>query len=387
MSTNCSGCGNKIESLRYMKCSVCSELYDLECLKITDTNFKQFDRAFKSKWLCPACTCTRPKRDNSSTPVRSQSSSQSNNNILCDNFSPNDYVNKTRGSRMKSASSYTAHEPENTFESSLLHEITQLKTELTGLKKQNSDMENKLTSVSDSLQQILNEYMLRLKEKDNEISSLKNTIIQLQGRLNKQDLYKNVESDIGMIHNRERQATKPVKTITKPKKNGTSLDVSSCVATNSNSARISCPDKSVIEETNAQDSTNNMATSTETSEWKQVTHKRMRHRTSNILRGTAVPGSTTLEAASRSIYLHLYYVKLGTSENEVLSHLKCICPSDAYIVEALKARGNYASFKLEVPAKFSQHIMSTENWAEGICVKLWKQNFRSKKSQEGKKSN
>ncbi|XP_063390040.1 uncharacterized protein LOC134675641 [Cydia fagiglandana] len=96
-----------------------------------------------------------------------------------------------------------------------------------------------------------------------------------------------------------------------------------------------------------------------------------------VCRGTAPPGTTVLSAAERLQQLHLCYVQEGTTAEQVREHLNTICESDLCTVESLKPRGNYSSFKLGVPSKFSELVLSANNWAQGICVKYWRQNFRS----------
>jgi hypothetical protein len=75
--------------------------------------------------------------------------------------------------------------------------------------------------------------------------------------------------------------------------------------------------------------------------------------------------------------MHLYYVKMGTTADQVRSHLSVICREDVCLVETLKAKGNYASFKLNVPLKYNDQVLEPANWAEDNCIKPWKQNFRT----------
>lgn len=112
--------------------------------------------------------------------------------------------------------------------------------------------------------------------------------------------------------------------------------------------------------------------------WEEVKRKRSRFSLPGVLRGTAAPGSTLLHAAERRRYLHLYYVREGTTDEQVRQHLTSICGSGECTVEKLKSRGLYSSFKLGVPLKHADNIMSSDNWAEDICVKPWRQNFRAK---------
>lgn len=118
--------------------------------------------------------------------------------------------------------------------------------------------------------------------------------------------------------------------------------------------------------------------------WIEVIRKRPRNLRSEVIRGTASPGTTQLEASEQSRYLHLYFVKTGTAAAQVLAHLEHICGKGSCTVDTLKARGNYASFKLCVPSKMSEIVMSPNNWAENICIKPWRQNFRAKHDQAKK---
>lgn len=56
-----------------MECTSCQGLYDLICINLTKEAFDNLSESNKSTWLCPKCTSSLPKRDNSSTPARSLS--------------------------------------------------------------------------------------------------------------------------------------------------------------------------------------------------------------------------------------------------------------------------------------------------------------------------
>lgn len=115
------------------------------------------------------------------------------------------------------------------------------------------------------------------------------------------------------------------------------------------------------------------------SEWIEVKRRRNRRAIENVIRGTAPPASTSLLPAERKSYLHLYYVKVGTTVEQVITHLKNICAEDVCSVEVLKSRGDYASFKLSVPTKHCSKYLSPENWAVDVHIKPWHSGFRNKK--------
>ncbi|KAJ2940332.1 hypothetical protein O0L34_g6 [Tuta absoluta] len=96
-----------------------------------------------------------------------------------------------------------------------------------------------------------------------------------------------------------------------------------------------------------------------------------------MLRGTAAPGPNSLRAAERKHDLHLYNVLIGTTVDEVRAYLNTICKADVCTVMALKARGEYASFKISVPTMLTEHVLDAKNWPEDICIRQWRQNFRS----------
>lgn len=117
-------------------------------------------------------------------------------------------------------------------------------------------------------------------------------------------------------------------------------------------------------------------------EWVTVRSKRVRRSLNNVARGTAAPGTTELEAAERKCNLHLYYLKSGTTVEQVIRHLLNICPDDSCFVEQLKSRGDYASFKLTVPFKHMNIYMSPEHWAENVHIKPWRNGFRKEKTSQ-----
>lgn len=61
-------------------------------------------------------------------------------------------------------------------------------------------------------------------------------------------------------------------------------------------------------------------------------------------------------------------MKTGTTVGEILLRLSTVCnSSDVFSVECLKARGNYASFKLTW--SLVEKVMVPEMWYQGVCIK------------------
>ncbi|XP_052747903.1 uncharacterized protein LOC128200024 [Galleria mellonella] len=115
-------------------------------------------------------------------------------------------------------------------------------------------------------------------------------------------------------------------------------------------------------------------------EWIEIKRPRTRRSLVNVTRGTAIPtdNNITLSAAQRKSYLHLYYVKIGTTVEQVNEYLRTICPGDNCSAEALKSRGDYASFKLSVPTKHLDKYLASENWIEDVYIRPWRSGFRKK---------
>lgn len=110
-------------------------------------------------------------------------------------------------------------------------------------------------------------------------------------------------------------------------------------------------------------------------QWTEIQRKRTRAPI-NVVKGTAAPGKTILEASERIKYYHLYYVKQGTTDQMICDHLRSIFSKKVGSVETLQSKGPYASFKIGVPSKLSDQLLAVDNWAEDICIKPWRNNFR-----------
>lgn len=68
----CAGCQAGIKGRQYLKCSICSQYYDLECANVTEQRFRNtFTAEHRQVWKCPLCKNKEPKHDNTNTPIRS----------------------------------------------------------------------------------------------------------------------------------------------------------------------------------------------------------------------------------------------------------------------------------------------------------------------------
>lgn len=68
----CAGCQTGIKGRQYLRCSICSQYYDLECANVSEQRFRNTLTAeHRVAWKCPLCKNKEPKHDNSNTPIRS----------------------------------------------------------------------------------------------------------------------------------------------------------------------------------------------------------------------------------------------------------------------------------------------------------------------------
>ncbi|CAK1546286.1 unnamed protein product [Leptosia nina] len=86
--------------------------------------------------------------------------------------------------------------------------------------------------------------------------------------------------------------------------------------------------------------------------------------------GAASPSVTTLKAVQPRRFLHLW--NMESSVEEVRGYLQQLCPGSVCVVEELKARGNYKSYKIEVPAICFDTCLSAEVWPINAKIKIWK---------------
>lgn len=124
---NCAGCVNVIKGKDFLRCSVCSEPFDLFCAFISPDDFKSMTKDVKNAWICQTCKSKLPKKDNTNTPLRPGKTCEgSTSKDGADaNYGKNDYDNITIQDQVISA-----------IKSELPRMLSDVvKTELTDIKK------------------------------------------------------------------------------------------------------------------------------------------------------------------------------------------------------------------------------------------------------------
>lgn len=66
---SCAGCFKKITNGNHMSCSLCKDLYDLDCANLNLQQGVVMSKDKKDKWTCPSCNNKKKKSDNTNTPI------------------------------------------------------------------------------------------------------------------------------------------------------------------------------------------------------------------------------------------------------------------------------------------------------------------------------
>lgn len=368
----CAGCHTAIiNGDPFLSCVKCKLTYELLCANYTEDAYDALSPENKLSWICVECRSKIPKGDNSNTPVRQYYMQDMSITRDCHDISnySSDNVTVRAGKRYGQSNDKDdmnsplqapqlstvreLKEAQDEFEERLAIKISKLFFEhFHSLKTDLLERVNCLSNRLDELQRTINGYATASNVTEKGIPS-KNTTMAAKPNV----------SDIG------RQTSLPAR-----RKNRKQQQQN--VSTHTSTSKPTAKSDYASAVTSADPVSNN-----DKGEWTEVKRRKpslsARVSLPGVLRGTAAPGTTLLSAAKKRTYLHLYYVKVGTTVEQVNAHLKAICEGDVCIVEALKARGNYASFKLAVPPELTDRILNPENWAVDICVKPWRQFFRS----------
>lgn len=383
--TTCAGCLNTIEAQHYLRCSACTDTYDLLCANISENRFiSAMTTDQKSTWKCQRCVCNEPKGNNTDTPVRGMVAGCKDDSIdvsACLDRSELDPFDNITVRRHTAAG--------------------------TGSIKVPRDLEDRIRKIiKEELQSALNERLTSLISKniEKQIATIFYKVDQLNTRLGA------LETKLEMAASSAITGAQPnsipscsnmakvakEKTKTAPSKSRLSKQMSSAPKSSELVPPEPVPVPSVSETSNLDvtyaskltekvfRAINETVISEHDGEgWTEVKRPR---KPLGVKRGTALPGATKLEASERSHHIHVYYLKIGTTDENVRSHLEVVCGEDACRVETLKARGNYASFKLIVPSRYAEKVMDPSNWAKDIAVKPWRQFFRTQSAKNRENS-
>lgn len=374
----CAGCRGLIEDNAFMRCTKCKNFFDILCANFTKEEYVALSLEFKKRWICVECRSKMPKGDNSTTPVRqahvhdiSIAASDCPDESIC---SVDNVTTRTTGPQRYPRAPNLNDTLDSVFDTVRISIVQEL-------KDMHIEFETRLMT---KVGQVLDSNFKVLKtEMFSKMDQISQKMVALENRLNS-------VTGLSIISgNGEHQKTgtstlpAPPHTSAKPKTRVKPNEAPQYVLAGAYEAPTQ-QRPTHLEKRDTLVPENDVGAGKE-NEWTEVKRKRQRLSATSVLRGTAAPGTTCLEAAERWKYLHLYYVKKGTTDAQVADHLKVVCDEDTCTVEALKSRGNYSSFKVGAPSRLVETVLDSRNWAADICIKPWRQNFRRSRDADGAK--
>lgn len=369
-TVTCSGCTNDVDPILHLLCGLCDGAYCLDCANVSEQRYlSTMDMEHRSKWKCPACCCNQPKRDNSNTPVGIHAS-------LCHDaenvtLRRNPLLNR-QGVPKCNMNDTILDDSVNTF---ALREI--IRDELGAAL---------CDSLADKLSQVI---VGRIETIISGTLANLTTIIStiVEDKLKVLDKARVVASETTTSKTTaQKQAVPVTKNITAKKGAPKVPSLMHKKAEDKNTQQLPQTVSERVSGANGSPAVEKLsplvvAQDAKDNPWIEVKRKRIR-----VTCGSATPGMSQLEASERVRHLHLYFVKAGTAVEQIRLHLNTVCNSNEVIsIESLKARGNYASFKLTVTCGSAEKVMAPETWPQGVCIKPWTLPFRKNLESERKK--
>ncbi|KAI5636510.1 hypothetical protein NE865_10755 [Phthorimaea operculella] len=421
---HCAGCTNVIPGRQFLRCFHCDSVYDLHCANVGEKRFFLMQKHQKTNWKCPECMIKERKTGNIGL-LLNYSNILFDDSYSTENVTIRNHSKVGRNGEISDSPTITIEEPslldlpneenynysdylrsiireelrEHSLVDFLANSIAKVVAEQTYTRMH--DTIQTLTNEVSKLQTKLSAMETLLHEKEQTNTKLREELSQGSSG-NATNIPSQVPDSPSII---QQEVTRLAGTSTNdntPKKNKNNSHKKNKAKNKQNNSMPVIP-ASPSQVQNIQipvlnpqvvtgavgDSEYDAADGTsDGSEWIEVTRQRQRKvppAKTNILHGSAAPGTTSLQASERIPYLHLCFVKEGTTVDQIKSHLNKICAHDQCTVVELRARGNYASFKLGVPKNSLENVLSPESWPENICIKPWQQFFRGQKNKPKEK--
>lgn len=364
MEVKCSGCDAAINDTLFMECSQakCKKKFHLICLALTTEKVKAFTPEYRSRWICPECTCTMPKRGNTNTPVRGSTTTS-------EPFSPSSYVNtKERGSRINTSEIMDA-------EDQLLNEIREfrweVKSQMEQQRKEYVLLQNRFINTEKELRE-LKQILEVVQQKANKVDILETRIKTLMEK--NENLEASLKKSQTRVANQAGQgpkaSTSSFANVVKEKqvvvKNVPVLSTE-CVATkaanpilNSETTSRNVP----IVEKEELDKEGN---------WTTVARKKNRYSNCEVKKGGNM-SSMDIQGMEKKRYLHVWRLQKETTIESLEKHVSKIYEEKVPIkVEKIihKTERDYASFIIGVPESKYDKLCQPESWAVNIEFAEW----------------
>ncbi|KAL4718448.1 hypothetical protein ACJJTC_016671 [Scirpophaga incertulas] len=154
----CSGCLQTLSTSLFLRCSICTESYDLLCAGLSKQQFLKTKTEQRLKWKCETCKSKQPRGDNSDTPVRCR----------------DDKVMTKRGASVPSPSD---KQPQVTSGDGDIYSLT---AELRMCREEMENTRNQMRNLNDSLSGLIS----RMTVCENKVTQIEARIEKLEQREN-----------------------------------------------------------------------------------------------------------------------------------------------------------------------------------------------------------
>lgn len=351
MATKCSACDEKTSEIDYMECSNgnCRKLFHLKCLTLKLEVFETFSEEYKSKWICPECASSNPKRNNQDTPVRGDTP------VLNRTFTNN--VNTRRGNRIESS--------------------------LTSNTEVGSDM---MAQVLNELRAFRIDVMKRLDTQAKDIQELKLIAEQTEIKVEKLCLDKRVDGEKSnefIIMKNKIEELKKVQNVTQQEterhlktfaevllqKNTDGVALSNPLTNKVKVNKVGATKSPILVDTQPIEEREEKGN--EENDWKVVKNRKSARFSSDVKRGQNT-NTITIKATERKKHLHIWRLHPETSAEALSKYVENICGTDV-VVEKInhKTKRDYASFRVTVPESVYKKLCQPEVWPVNTEFTEW----------------
>lgn len=170
VSLSCAGCLGQIKDKQYIRCSGCTQYFDLLCANVSEQRFyNTLTGEHKEKWKCPMCVAKQPRTDNTNTPVRMDGVTL--NRGTRGAFSPPDQMDFSDASLPLNDSSQDA-KLENISSKTLVSELRMFREEMAATRLQMQELNGTMS-----------EMMLRMNACEHRVNSLEERMTALERRV------------------------------------------------------------------------------------------------------------------------------------------------------------------------------------------------------------
>lgn len=182
----CSGCQKIIKDRRFLRCTICSQFFEIACTNISDKSFSLMNIENRNQWKCNMCK--NKKSDNTNTPLK-PTQSPIGTDVLITHKNKDDvtslpptFVHDLMPIIRKEIQNAVAEAVKNAVSFYFAKEFDSIKNDLATLKDLKSTIEF-ISADYDKVKTDLNTYENKMKVLSEENKKLSDTVINLSNRV------------------------------------------------------------------------------------------------------------------------------------------------------------------------------------------------------------